>query len=67
VKRALEVILEARFSFDREVPESVRCLRSLGAEFIRCPLATNTSDMSQLSLAAHNENITQNRTAEIPF
>jgi predicted amidohydrolase len=50
--------------FDREIPESVRCLRSLGAEFIACPLATNTSDMSQLSFAANNETITQSRAAE---
>lgn len=31
--------------FDREVPEGVRCLRSLGAEVVLCPLACDTSVM----------------------
>jgi predicted amidohydrolase len=29
--------------FDREIPESLRCMRSLGAELVLCPLATDTN------------------------
>ena len=29
--------------FDREIPESLRCMRALGAELVLCPLATDTS------------------------
>ncbi|MBN2271573.1 MAG: carbon-nitrogen hydrolase family protein [Sedimentisphaerales bacterium] len=47
--------------FDREMPESVRCLRALGAEIILCPLATNTSDMSACTNRADNESITRIR------
>jgi predicted amidohydrolase len=50
--------------FDREVPESVRCLRGLGAEIIACPLATDTSDMANHGNCADNEMITRIRAAE---
>jgi len=51
--------------FDREIPESVRCLRSLGAELIGCPLATDTSALAILDpKAADNELITRCRAAE---
>lgn len=50
--------------FDREIPESVRSLRALGAEFIACPLATNTSDMGIFNNYADNEIITRCRAAE---
>ena len=50
--------------FDREVTESVRCLRSLGAEIIACPLATDTSDMANHGNCADNEMITRIRAAE---
>jgi len=50
--------------FDREVPESVRCLRALGAEIIACPLATDTTDMANHGNCADNEMITRIRAAE---
>jgi len=50
--------------FDREIPESTRCLRAMGAQFVACPLATNTSDMSQKIEKADNEMITRCRAAE---
>ncbi|MFI4912245.1 MAG: carbon-nitrogen hydrolase family protein [Sedimentisphaeraceae bacterium JB056] len=50
--------------FDRELPESVRSLRSLGSELIMCPLATNTSDLSRLNEKADNETLTRIRAAE---
>lgn len=49
--------------FDREIPESVRCLRKIGAELIACPLATNTSDM-YVNDDIDNEIITRCRAAE---
>ncbi len=45
--------------FDREVPETLRCMRSLGAEIVLCPLATNTSDMTQFKNSVDNEIITR--------
>jgi predicted amidohydrolase len=45
--------------FDREIPESLRCMRSLGAELVLCPLATDTSDMTIVKNDADNELITQ--------
>ncbi len=45
--------------FDREIPESLRCMRSLGAELVLCPLATDTSDMSVLKNETDNEIITR--------
>ncbi|MCB9770317.1 MAG: carbon-nitrogen hydrolase family protein [Candidatus Omnitrophica bacterium] len=49
--------------FDREIPESVRTLRALGAQLVTCPLATDTSNMSQ-SPDLDNEMITRCRAAE---
>jgi predicted amidohydrolase len=45
--------------FDREIPETLRCLRSLGAEIVLCPLATNTSDMTEFKNRTDNEIITR--------
>ena len=45
--------------FDREIPESLRCMRSLGAELILCPLATDTSDMTLYKNETDNEMITK--------
>lgn len=49
--------------FDREVTESVRCLRRLGAELIACPLATDTVDMLKMN-SMNNEVLTRCRAAE---
>jgi len=49
--------------FDREVPESLRCLRALGSEIVLCPLATDTVDMRAYRSAADNESITQSGAA----
>ncbi len=48
--------------FDREIPETVRCLRSLGAELIACPLATDTDGF--FDTFVNNESITRVRAAE---
>jgi predicted amidohydrolase len=45
--------------FDREMPESFRCIRALGAELILCPLATDTSDMTRYKNETDNEMITR--------
>jgi 5-aminopentanamidase len=45
--------------FDREIPESLRCMRSLGAEIVLCPLATDTSDMTTYKNETDNEIITR--------
>ena len=45
--------------FDREVPESLRCIRALGAELVLCPLATDTSDMTRYKNETDNEIITR--------
>jgi predicted amidohydrolase len=45
--------------FDREIPESLRCMRSLGAELVLCPLATDTSDMTMTKSEVDNELITR--------
>jgi 5-aminopentanamidase len=45
--------------FDREIPESLRCLRALGAEVVLCPLATDTSDMTIHKNETDNEVITR--------
>lgn len=51
--------------FDREIPESVRCLRSRGAQFLACPLATDTSRLDATSDGQiNNEMITRARAAE---
>ena len=48
--------------FDREIPETVRCLRSLGAELIACPLATDTDGFYDTFI--NNESLTRVRAAE---
>ncbi len=50
--------------FDREIPESTRCLRAMGAHFIACPLATNTSRLDAPLNRADNEMLTRARAAE---
>lgn len=50
--------------FDREFPETVRALRSLGAQLVPCPLATNTSRFDAHHGYGHDELITQARAAE---
>ena len=50
--------------FDREVAESARCLRSLGAEIIFCPLATTTFGLQGHKETADNEMVTRVRAAE---
>jgi len=52
--------------FDREIPESTRCLRASGVEIIFCLLATNTADMAERKgiERADNEIITRCRAAE---
>lgn len=45
--------------FDREVPETLRCMRAIGAEIVLCPLATNTSDMTKFKNKTDNEIITR--------
>ena len=58
----------AMICFDREIVESVRCLRGLKAQFIACPLATNTYPLTGASNShgqkADNELITRARAAE---
>jgi N-carbamoylputrescine amidase len=49
--------------FDREIPESVRVLRKLGAQFIACPLATDTTAMDEWK-DMNNELVTRVRAAE---
>jgi predicted amidohydrolase len=50
--------------FDREIPESVRCLRAMGAHLIACPLACDTDKLADTLDFAHNEMITRCRAAE---
>ena len=50
--------------FDREVPESTRCLRAMGSHLIACPLATDTHSLDAHVNYAHNEMITRSRAAE---
>lgn len=50
--------------FDREVPESVRCLRARGAALVLCPLATDTSPLHGWRPEADNELVTRVRAAE---
>jgi N-carbamoylputrescine amidase len=50
--------------FDREIPESVRCLRALGAEVVLCPLATDTFTFAGPRQSADNELFTSARAAE---
>lgn len=50
--------------FDREITESARCLRSLNAQFIACPLACDTCDMTKPIEYADAQTITRVRAAE---
>jgi len=50
--------------FDREVTETVRCLRALGSHLIACPLACDTEDMAHPGNYAENEMVTRVRAAE---
>jgi predicted amidohydrolase len=50
--------------FDREIPESVRCLRALGSQLVACPLATNTDRLDAFHDHAENEMLTRIRAAE---
>ncbi len=50
--------------FDREIPESTRCLRALGAELIACPLATDTCRLDEPGPRVDNEMLTRSRAAE---
>ncbi len=54
----------AMICFDREVPESVRCLRALGAELIACPLACDTNDAASPRDFVDNEVVTRVRATE---
>jgi predicted amidohydrolase len=45
--------------FDREIPESLRCIRALGSELVLCPLATSTSSMTEYKNKTDNEIITR--------
>jgi predicted amidohydrolase len=50
--------------FDREVTETVRCLRALGSHLIACPLACDTEDAAHHGNYAENEMVTRVRAAE---
>ncbi len=50
--------------FDREIPESVRCLRALGAQLVLCPLATDTGRLTAWQEFTDNEAVTRCRAAE---
>jgi len=50
--------------FDREVTETVRCLRALGSHLVACPLACDTEDMAHPGNYAENEMVTRVRAAE---
>ncbi|MEX0322678.1 MAG: carbon-nitrogen hydrolase family protein [Puniceicoccaceae bacterium] len=50
--------------FDREIPESVRSLRSQGAEIILCPLACDTEPLDKPGNFCENEMVTRVRAAE---
>jgi predicted amidohydrolase len=54
----------AMICFDREIPESARSLRALGAELVLCPLACDTAAFGAPVNYAHNEELTRARAAE---
>ncbi len=54
----------AMICFDREIPETLRCLRALGAELVVCPLACDTNDASNPRDFVDNEVITRVRATE---
>ena len=62
--RALTCRVGVLICFDREVPESVRTLRALGAELILCPLATDTWRLDAQHAEMDNETLTRCRAAE---
>lgn len=45
--------------FDREIPETLRCMRAIGSELVLCPLATDTANMALTGNLADNEMITR--------
>lgn len=49
---------------DRVIPEQMRCLRRLGAEFVACPMAGETADIEADLNWVHHERLTQCRAAE---
>lgn len=63
-RRGVQVRIGTMICFDREIPESVRSLRALGAELVLCPLATDTSPLDSPENCADNEMITRCRAAE---
>lgn len=63
-RRDLHARVGAMICFDREVPESARCLRAMGAQFIACPLAWYTLALDAHHDFAHNEMVTRCRAAE---
>ncbi len=54
----------AMICFDRELPESLRCLRALGAELVVCPLACDTNDARAPRDFVDNEVTTRVRATE---
>ncbi len=56
--------LATMICFDREVTETVRCLRALGAQLVACPQACDTDDAAACRSHADNEMITRCRAAE---
>jgi predicted amidohydrolase len=50
--------------FDREIPETGRCLRAMGAQLVACPLACDTEPLDRHLDYAHNEMVTRCRAAE---
>lgn len=62
--REMDIRLGLMICFDREVTESVRCLRALGAELIACPLACDTASLNEPGNSADNEMVTRCRAAE---
>lgn len=63
-RRDIRCRLGTMICFDREVPESTRCLRAMGAQIIACPMAWYTQALDKHVDFAHNEMITRCRAAE---
>jgi predicted amidohydrolase len=62
--RSVEVPMGLMICFDREVTETVRCLRAMGAVLVACPLACDTTRLAAHGNHADNEMITRCRAAE---
>jgi len=62
--RDLQVRMGTLICFDREIPESTRCLRAMGAQLIACPLACDTEPLDKHRDYADNEMVTRCRAAE---